>query len=276
MTGILDGTDSLILKALRLDEGLHLDRKTACKKISASPERGGAIEALVANLYDRIEANWSGRTPSQQNWRLRRQADIAARNKSPEVVLERALAVLGAKGVLDDWYNQIPVASGLIDHRADKRAAIDLVRADENSADFIELKWASDTPLFAAFEILRYGLVYLFCRDKREEFGYEAFPLMGIRNVSLQVLAPVKYYSSFDLGFLASAICTGLDMLCYRRSDGLQMSFEFLSFPSDFELPFSSGADVRRAQDDPLSEKPYRYLVDIIGGLQPVWKAASL
>ena len=78
------------------------------------------------------------------------------------------------------------------------------------------------------------GLVYLFCRDKREEFGYETFPLMGINKVSLQVLAPVKYYSSFDLGFLASAICAGLDRLCYQHSDSLQMSFEFLSFRNRF------------------------------------------
>ena len=114
MTGIFDGTDALIFGALGLDEGRRLKQRIVCRNLSASSVRSESIETVVIGLYDRIKSNWSNRKiPSQQNWWLRRQADIATRNKSPEIVLERALAVLGDRAILDDWYNQIPVASGL-------------------------------------------------------------------------------------------------------------------------------------------------------------------
>jgi hypothetical protein len=120
MASIFDGTDALIFDALRLKAGQHLKQKSACSSLTAPSESSDAIERLAASLSNRIRTNWSGRVPSRENWRLRRQTSIAARNTSPEVILERAVAVLATTNALDGWYNQIPVASGLIDDRSDR------------------------------------------------------------------------------------------------------------------------------------------------------------
>ena len=42
----------------------------------------------------------------------------------------------------------------------------------ENSYEFIELKYDDATPLFAAFEILRYTLLLLTSRERRDDFKY--------------------------------------------------------------------------------------------------------
>lgn len=226
---------------------------------------------LVVELHSHIVANWKGRTPSRENWRLERQTVIAPRNKSPEVVLERAIAMLGKRGVLARWYNQIPVASGLVDGRADKRAAVDLIHVQTGQTDLVELKWASDNPVFAVFEILQYGIAYLLCRDNSEAFGYENKELLRAECVGLQVLAPKFYYEHYDLSFLGEGIRHGLIDLCSRRDDGLRMTFQFLAFAADFQLPFTSGQDVLDQQGVPIDQGPNKLLVDAINNLQPIW-----
>lgn len=50
---------------------------------------------------------------SQQNWRwCSIQPQIGAANRSPEVVLERAVAASCLRAGRIDWANQVPVASG--------------------------------------------------------------------------------------------------------------------------------------------------------------------
>lgn len=189
-SGIFDGADSLIHKALGLPPGRTLRHKSACMALKPADIGVETLANLVVELHSHIVANWKGRTPSRENWRLERQTVIAPRNKSPEVVLERAIAMLGKRGVLARWYNQIPVASGLVDGRADKRAAVDLIHVQTGQTDLVELKWASDNPVFAVFEILQYGIAYLLCRDNSEAFGYENKELLRAECVGLQVLAP--------------------------------------------------------------------------------------
>ena len=68
-------------------------------------------------------------------------------------------------------------------------------------AKFVELKWESDTPAYAAFEVLRYGLVYLFSRVKKEEFGYSDLATIHVNHIGLQVVAPTAYFAKHKLGW---------------------------------------------------------------------------
>ncbi len=268
---LFDGIDFLIGSALTLKPGKHLKQKSTCRELKPEPGLQDRICSLVSDLYGEISSGKLSAVPSRENWRLERKTKLDANNKSPEVVLERAIAVVAENGPLDSWYNQVPVASGLINDRADKRAAIDLLEYKGNSAAFVELKWASDTPAYAAFEILRYGLAYLLCRNNKVEFKYEEKALMLVDTVELQVLAPAIFYDKCDLRFLAEGIGAGLERLCAGRKDKLRMTFVFRSFAPDFKLPFISGEEVDRIRGGRGDSTQERLLVDAMNGTQTVW-----
>lgn len=189
--GIFAGMDETISASLGLRSGETLKHKRVNRRLSDPPSRLPDFPGLVSTLYGLVAANRTGRRPSDQNWRIARRTSISHRNRSPEVLLERAIANLAERGVLDDWYNQIPVASGLVNAYADKRAAVDLMCYRGRRAELVELKWKSDQPAFAAFEILRYGLAFLYAYVNQRELGYQDNPLMGLEEVELRVLAPV-------------------------------------------------------------------------------------
>ncbi len=168
-------------------------------------------------------------------------------------------------------WNQVPVASGLVDARHDKRAALDLVKLDDDAARFVELKWESDTPAYAAFEVLRYGLVYLFSRVKAIEFGYVDLPMMRVGRVDLQVLAPAVFFDKHDLGWLEQGLDHALDEFPHQRtSDQLSIGFEFLAFPPEFELPFRNGAEVRTVCETERPTESALRVCDAFGNLTPV------
>jgi len=161
--GLFAGVDEAICSVLGLKERKQLrQRKTYLEIV---PVQADVLVDLVRQLHALMAANLGNRQPSAQNWRWERQICIDDINPSPEVVLERAVALLAERGHLTEkWCNQIPVASGLVDHKSDRRAAVDLARLAGGRLDLYELKWESDTPIYAAFGILRYGLAYLLCR----------------------------------------------------------------------------------------------------------------
>jgi hypothetical protein len=269
---IFDGTDDIISSALSLRPGATLKQKSTCRELTSGYLAESDFKALISNLYDQIESNRSDRMPSRENWRLERQTTISHANRSPEVLLERAIAVLGDHGLLDEWYNQIPVASGLIDGRADKRAAIDLLRLSGEKVEFIELKWGSDNPAFAAFEILRYGLAYLLSYVNRASFGYDESPLMEVDRVSLRVLAPQIFYSDCDLAWLGKGLSRGIGEIFENMTgQAITMDFGFLAFPAGFEQPFRSGEEVLRMQDAPEDADPCGSLVYAMHNLEPIW-----
>ena len=272
VTSIFDGVNALVRDALSLDDRQNLKQKSTCLELTSKVLDNGALAQLVVNLQEQIYSNWTGRLPSKENWRKTRVTTLAEINKSPEVVLERAIAILGDQGVLPQWYNQIPVASGMINGRANKRAAVDLIRVHGHHVDLVELKWGSDTPAFAAFEILQYGIAYLLCRDNKEAFGYEKKELLNVKNVNLQVLAPQMFYEPYDMAWLGKGIRQGLKQLCEGRCDDLKISFQFISFPSDFELPFSSGLDVMNHFEKSKEEGPNHLIVQALNNLQPIWE----
>jgi hypothetical protein len=196
----------------------------------------GTREFLAAS-YAQIHANWlvaidAGYTnPSKENWRWKRHLDLGPGNKSPELKLERA--IVDACG--DNWSNQMPTASGLVGSATDKRAAVDLVhREDETTYSLIELKVDSDTPLFAAIEILMYGLLFVWSKNNREELSYDprTQPVLAANTLTLSVLAPSRYYHDFDLTNLAAALDAGLAEFGERNN--VALGFEFHQLGTDY------------------------------------------
>ena len=184
------------------------------------------LEASHTQLHDNwraaIEAGYSN--PSKENWRWKRHLDLSPQNTSPELKLERS--IIRACG--DRWSNQMPTASGLVGPATDKRAAVDLVyRKDPSTCSFVELKVSSDNPLFAAIEILMYGLLFVWSKENQESLSYDtrSQPVLAANTLTLAVLAPGDYYRGFDLQNLASALDDGLAE--FGKRYGLALGFRF-------------------------------------------------
>ena len=274
--GIFDGTDKVIASFLGFRDNQRLKHRSLSRSLNDTGTGDRDFLALVSDLYDCIESNHSGRQPSRENWRSDRVTTLADHNKSPEVLLERAVAMLGEAGTLPGWLNQVPVASGLIDDRSNKRAAIDLVELKDDMARFVELKWESDTPAYAAFEVLRYGLAYLFCRINAAEFEYTDRPLMQVHRIDLQAVAPTAFFEKHDLGWLERGLDLAVGSLASQKTSGqLAMGFEFLAIPPDFEFPFNDGAEVRAACEAKPPSEGARRVCDVFDNLSPVWPNAK-
>lgn len=152
----------------------HFKHTTVLKRLCASPPETDGV-ALADAFLIRVEQNWRAghgkhnTLPSRGNWRFTKAGKITQRNPSPEVTFERDLVRLGG----ETWANQIPTASGLLGPHLDKRLAIDLVeKRGAGEFELIELKIDSDTPLFAAMEILEYATIYAFSRLHADALGY--------------------------------------------------------------------------------------------------------
>jgi hypothetical protein len=269
---IFDGSDEYIHGFLDLEQNEYLKQKSTCRRLADTGKTASDVETLISKLYGQIAANRTSRAPSKENWRSTCQTRLDADNSSPEVLLERAIAILGEKGIMEGWFNQVPVASGLVDKHADKRAAIDLVHLAGNHATLIELKWKSDTPAFAAFEILQYGLAYLFSYIHRQDFGYEDKELMKVNQVSLRVLAPYCYYDDCNLSWLGQGLDEGIRSLAETITSGaIAMDFGFLAFPSGFSLPFKTGREVVTQEGLQLNEEQIQLLVAAVADCKSVW-----
>ena len=269
---IFDGSDKLIQDFLGLTDGKHLKQKSTCRRLVDTGRSASEFETLISDLYGRIEANRTSRTPSKENWRSSCQTRLDPGNRSPEILLERAIAILGEKGIMEGWCNQVPVASGLVDEYADKRAAVDLVHLEDNHATLVELKWASDTPAFAAFEILQYGLAYLFSYIHRKDFGYAGKDLMKINRVSLQVLAPSYYYDKCTLDWLGQGINEAIGSFAASKTNGaIVMGFDFLALPDGYKPSFKFGRDVCVAEELQLDEGQIQSMVTAISDCESVW-----
>lgn len=169
---------------------------------------------IASIVHEVIASNWfaggasENKDRSRQNWRWMLQPQIGGTNRSPEVVLERAIASACAIAGRTDWANQIPVAAGLIQGASDGRRAIDLAqRKDDGSYELIELKIASDTPLYATVELLGYASLWLLAR--------KALPvtkpaLLASDCIRLRVLAPNAFYAPFELQTLERAVHDGV------------------------------------------------------------------
>lgn len=211
-------------------------------------DRDAIAVDVVARIYEAIAANWrlarasgKGRS-SRENWRwCKPQTYLAAHNSSSEVTLERAIAACGT-----GWANQVPICSGAAGSSADRRRAIDLVcQVGDGHFQFIELKIASDTPLYAAIEIIGYGCVWLLSRLAPDRSDSE---LLKAERVDLVVLAPASYYDRFRLDVLAAALHD--QVIALGGSLGVQLSFRFEVLPEALaEQPLPPADKITAALD---------------------------
>jgi hypothetical protein len=182
---LIDGVEQVVIEILGITGLRH---RSALHRISAFD---GTM--LVEAIHRVIESNYAGTSAnkdrSRENWRWQvLQPQISIRNRSPEVVVERAIAAACHRLGRIDWANQVPVASGLITSSRDRRRAIDLVRRrGERQFELIELKIASDTPLYAAIEIICHGCLWLIARGDKPS---RASALLDANHIDLRVLAP--------------------------------------------------------------------------------------
>jgi len=242
MPSILDGSGQIIDAWLGIDERWKGEREprycsdTSFQRLCDSANRPEDLNGrrLVVDLVQCIEENWrhAGQPVArgQENWRFEKQLNLTPNNPSPEVTLERSIAML----MDNSWVNQVPVASGVVGD-GDQRRAIDLIHQTKGDHyEFIELKVdaRSGHVLRAAMEILEYGAIYMFSRKHRERLGYPGDNrLLNAESVELCVLAPREYYGECDLAWLAQAINQGLREATAGR---YSMSFQFRHFPEDF------------------------------------------
>ncbi|MDB5438456.1 MAG: hypothetical protein JWM33_883 [Caulobacteraceae bacterium] len=196
----------------------------------------------VAALHTAIANNWTacrgaGGSASRENWRWRvPQLAISAHNASPEVVLERALMAAVERAARTDWSNQVPVASGVAGPTAERRRAIDLVRQTATDGfEFVELKVGSDTPLYAAIEIIAYVCIWLV---SRELAPLNPSALLAATRIDARVLAPRSYYARYRLDRLERQFEQEVRQL--GELHGVGLSFAFQAFPDErLEQPYS-------------------------------------
>ena len=248
-SSIFSGVDSFIDAFFGIEDvgsAPHHTHQTSARQLSG--EGGLAFDAgsFSSGLYSLVERNGlsSTRAPSQKNWRLQKMPTISANNRSLEKRLEKAIV----QDLGEEWTNQMPTASGLVTS-GERQRNIDLVHLrDVREFELIELKVGSDTPLFAAIEILKNGITYLFSRRHREELGYresDQAPLWA-DVIHLRVLAPAEYFHGYNFGWLKRLLNRSLAALVDPTLDGsLHIDFCFERFSRSFK-PEVRGANLVR------------------------------
>jgi hypothetical protein len=212
------------------------------------------IAALLRAMVGQIEANWAasprrrdGKRPSPQNWRFRPMLTIAEHNQSPEKTLEKAIVTTAPD---TSWANQVPTASGLYQAHRDRHRNIDLVRRrGPGTYDFIELKVGSNTPTYAALEVLQYAALYSFARRHYSEHERAQHELLQADTIHLRVLAPAAYYRTEPVADLDRSINQGLAAFGTAEALAWTMDFAFLAFPARFVWPCGA-ADLQAALSD--------------------------
>jgi len=249
-------TDEL-LKLECIGRAPQYQHKEHCQNLTKSPDTFDGL-SLVQGIYERVESNWNKaqyHNPSPKNWRFEPRRDISDKNTDPEIKLERAIVNLeinSPPGYI--WANQVPTSSGLVHPRADGPHHIDLVhQRDVRTYEFIELKVESNTPLYAAMEILQYGILYIFCRrNKQIRDAVKDKRLLEAKTIDLKVLAPHDYYKGSKLDWLEVEINRGLkSFLLPFATFGFEMDFKFEAFLRSFSLsPDPKNEAIKKALKD--------------------------
>lgn len=223
-SSLLSGVEAAVCELLGI---ARLRHRSALKSL-----RLPAGTNLPLIVYETIARNWADGgaaanvNRSSQNWRWTLQSLISVANRSPEVVLERAIATACFAEGRDDWANQIPVASGLIAGAADGRRALDLAqRRSERHYELIELKVGSDTPLYAVVELLGYASLWLLAREAPPAY---APGLLAADRIDLRVLAPAAWYAPFVLDDLERSIDIAARALGMTKGVAITFAFDVL------------------------------------------------
>lgn len=252
--------EALGLKNCGIGKEPHYKHKASCLKLSELAPLIFDATNLIKKIYAQVRCNWkkgANYRPSTENWRFEPRANIDARNGDPEIKLERAIISTKAQPHIN-WANQSPTSSGFIGPRADKHRNIDLIhRCEDGAYEFIELKVDSDTPLYAAMEILQNAVLYIFYRENEQEMKWGSAkqkPLREATVIHLRVLAPFSYYEGYNLDWLEESICSGLKAFLAGRTPKLQMDFRFDAFPPWFSSDHAKAIckDLSKEQADSI------------------------
>jgi hypothetical protein len=230
---LLAGLDNIVDRHLQIEhigQPPHYRHMAAYRLVARNGQFDGAT--LLQEAYSQIVSNWSGEPGrGQENWRWEPQRHISTANNSPEKRFEKAVV-----NQCPGWVNMIPVASGVVAAEGGRR--IDLAQSRGPAwFEFIELKLGKncDTPLFAAIEILGYGLAYLFSRRNCKALGYdESNELLSARRMELKVLAPRESYFPGSLQAFEREIGRGLEALV-AHEELLELTFQFEQLPDVVE-----------------------------------------
>ncbi len=173
--------------------------------------------------------------------------------RKPEDRLERAIA----KPAHGDWFNQVPLGSGYASAAVPgelETKAIDLaLRLGDGHFRLVELKaiLGTNNPVYAACELTRYGLVYLWHRRHLHGLPNSADKLIKALRIELQVLAPREYYTvpAYPLDKLLLLETRLNDAFAGVGAGNPEMSFSFgwVDFPVETQLQkemIESGADL--------------------------------
>ena len=192
MPSLFDGTDKLICDAIEIQHRKELNRKT----LRIKPLSDDKAFSLIDGLYEQMVVNYSRGSVSQSEmlWCCRRAIDIKDDNERRETLLEKAVARLAHADHMPEWFNQCPVASGITNPDKDGNRAIDIIHISNQKARLIELNWGSDSPAHALFQILEYGLAYIFARLRMYEFKLETRRLMLVKQIGLEVVGPHGFF----------------------------------------------------------------------------------
>jgi hypothetical protein len=220
------------------------ETKTGAVKLLENLPHDAEISDCIEAVYKQIAGNYKKDTDSysSQNWRFTLETGISDKNASAEKVLEKSIAKTMSNLDKSDWANQVPVASGLAFHNRDTKRSIDLVHEfGKGTFELIELKIASNNPVYAAIEVLVYGIVYVFFRVGGPEenranakVGHDR-KLLTARKIHLKMIAPTDYYGPYDkmqLKALESSFSDAVNVLARKKIRGISMSFTFEEFPA--------------------------------------------
>ena len=256
MPSLFDGTDQLICDVIGINGRNRLNHKT----LPYIPLTDKKAYCLVNRLYKQMEANFPGKLVSQSEklWCCRRETEIRDDNRNPETLLEKAVAMLADEDLMPGWFNQCPVASGIVDPRKDRRRAVDLIHLSDGKARLIELKWTSDTPVHALFQILEYGVAYVFARLHMRKFQLEKRQLMDIDQIGLEVVGSREFFMKQTRSDFFAVMDKAVSKFAAEKTGGaLSMSLGAFSFPKEFyRLPFENGGEVKeKCRNGSLSEE---------------------
>lgn len=241
MSKVFAGVDGLIDIALGVkcvgSSAPHYRCKKAALLLRSRPVSLNA-QKLLEQMRCRTQANltapearWRVMGGSRENWRWKKNLTFTPRTVVDEKTIEKLIAAECG----DCWVNQVPTASGLLDKTSETHCNIDLVcKTGADAYEFIELKYDDSTPLFAAFEILKYVVLFLISRDRRDDFKYtqEWNPLIWAKAINLVVLAPSDYYAPYSLRWLEEELNSALSRLSTPELV-LRFAFEKMPWPHD-------------------------------------------
>ena len=241
MSKVFAGVDDLIDRALGVvavgKSAPHYQHKTAALSLHSKPatlDTPKLFQQILSRIQTNLEvphARWRTKGGSMENWRWEKKLHLSPHSKVDEKTVEKLISATCG----EMWVNQVPTASGLIDEKCDQQCNIDLVhKTGEHCYEFIELKLDGSTPLFAAFEIVKYTLLFLISREQRHVFKYivELNPLLWASSVHLVVLAPPEFYAPFSLKWLENELDTALKSLPDSEI-ALGFAFEQMPWPHD-------------------------------------------